>query len=190
MRNSFITAIFSAFAMCVMMASGAQAATISYSGQVTAATGAFAGLIGPGTPIGGDITYDDAAIAAGLAGPSDIDDITVVVGGFCFATGAGCPVGPAVVPITNIPVAAVTFSGGNPTGGVLEVLAFSPTFQASVPIAFDLTAGTFFADGGFLGTASGTFVAIPGEVPLPAAAWLFGSALFGLAGVARRKAKA
>jgi hypothetical protein len=45
--------------------------------------------------------------------------------------------------------------------------------------------------GPFIGDAtyyqSGTYLARPSAVPLPAAAWLFGSALFGLVGVARRK---
>ncbi|MCB1701838.1 MAG: VPLPA-CTERM sorting domain-containing protein [Halioglobus sp.] len=189
MRNSFITAIFSAFAMCVMMASGAQAATFSYAGVVSNATGAFAALTPVGTAIAADITYDDGAVAAGLAGPGDVDAILATLGGFCFSYNVVCSVG-TTVPITSIPGAAATFAGGSPTGGTLSVVAFSPSFQLSIPIEFDLTAGTFSASGGALGGVDGTFVYAPSEVPLPAAAWLFGSALFGLVGVARRKAKA
>ena len=40
------------------------------------------------------------------------------------------------------------------------------------------------------GTTSELYVADINEVPLPAAAWLFGSALFGLAGLRRRKVSA
>ncbi|ARN75053.1 VPLPA-CTERM sorting domain-containing protein [Oceanicoccus sagamiensis] len=36
-------------------------------------------------------------------------------------------------------------------------------------------------------TASGTYDVVPSAVPVPAAAWLFGSALVGLAGVGRRR---
>lgn len=168
------------------IATTAQAVVINYDGVVTGATGAFAGLIGPGTVISGPIDYDDAAVASGLVGPTDFNDITISVGAFCFATGSGCAVGASVVPITSIPNAAVTFSAGEPTGGSFDVIAFSPTFQASVPIAFDLTAGTFFGDGAFLGTVEGTF-APSSPVPVPAAAWLFGSAMLGLAGIGRSR---
>lgn len=169
------------------MALPATAATVIYTGVVESSTSALFTLIPPGTPVGGPIEYDDIAVAGGLVGIDDILAIDVNVGGFCFTTGAdamGCPLGGAYVPITSIDAAAITFASGLPTGGTLDVTAFSPSFGVAIPIAFDLTAGTFFADAGALGVATGTF----SPVPVPAAAWLFGSALLGLFGLRRRNA--
>ncbi|MDH3637233.1 MAG: VPLPA-CTERM sorting domain-containing protein [Gammaproteobacteria bacterium] len=189
-----ISTILSGAVLWVAFSMNAQALTVDYTGTVLTSTGALASLVPPGTAVGGPIVYDDTAVASGLitddgfGGAPGILSVDVNVGGFCFSTGAdasGCPLQPSsLVPIVSFdPGTAVTFAGGAPTGGLLNLTAFSPSFSAEIPIMFDLTAGTFFADGGGLGTASGTF----GVVPIPAAAWLFGSALLGLAGLRRRK---
>ncbi len=146
----------------------ASAAEFTLDGVVENATGAFATLVPPGTAVGGPVVFDDAAIAAGLAGPTDITEIDVNVGGFCFSTRgdtSGCPLGGTLVPITSIDAASVLFTGNFPSGGTFAVTAFSPSFGIFIPIDFDLDTGTFFADGGGLGTADGPIAFL-----LPAAA--------------------
>jgi hypothetical protein len=183
-----ISTVVSAVALMGALSMNSQAAEIAYGGEVLVSTGALAGLITPvPQPLGGSVTYDDTAIAGGLAGPSDILGVNITVGAFCFALDtAACAAGTAPVPVTSIDAAAVTFAGGAPTGGSMEVTTFSSTFGISIPISFDLTAGTFLGDAGFLGTVSGTFAPVA-AVPVPAAAWLFGSALLGLAGIGRKR---
>ncbi len=134
----------------------AQAAELTYTGVVTVPTGAFEALTPIGTPVGGPIDVDDAAFGAGSIGIIDINSIDVNVGGFCFATAGGdCSGMGTLVPITSIDSAAITGTSGE-LGGSFSVTAFSPTFMVSIPILFDLDAGTFFADGDALGTVSGT----------------------------------
>lgn len=182
--NKIIKTLLSSGALIVALSMNAQALTVTYGGTVDTATGALGTLVPPGTPVGGPISYDDAAVATGTVGPSGILGIDINVGGFCFTSGpdnTGCPSGGAYVPITSIDAAAVTFAGMTPTGGMLDVTTFSPSFGIFIPISFDLTAGTFLATSP-LGDASGTFQV----VPVPAAVWLFGSALLGLAARRRR----
>ena len=179
--------ISSLFVAIIATASlSAQAATLTYTGEVTDATGAFTALTPIGTPVGGPLEVDDTALAAGSIGIADIISIDVNVGGFCFATGTGtCGGVGTLVPITSIDSAAITGTSGT-LGGSFAVTAFSPTFNVSIPITFDLDAGTFSADGGALGTVSGIGSLEAAPVPVPAAVWLFGSALLGMMGVRRR----
>ncbi|MEM7083663.1 MAG: hypothetical protein AAF465_13110 [Pseudomonadota bacterium] len=185
MFKKTLSALFVALVASVSL--GAQAATLTITGEVTTAGGAFVALTPIGTPVGGPIVVDDTALASGSIGIADIISIDVNVGGFCFATGAGdCGGMGTIVPITSIDSAAITGSSGT-LGGSFSVTAFSPTFMVSIPIVFDLDAGTFSADGGALGTVGGTVsVEAPAPVPVPAAVWLFGSALLGLMGIRRR----
>lgn len=127
-----------------------------YAGVVDSATGGFVALTPVGTPVGGPIVVDGGALAAGAIGVADILSIEVNVGGFCFATaGLTCGGVGTVVDITSIDSAAITGSAGT-LGGIFAVTAFSPTFMISIPIVFDLDAGTFSADGGAIGTVGGT----------------------------------
>lgn len=100
--------------------------------------------------------------------------------------------GTNTVPLT----AGLTFNKIVLTYDLLESLAaidnpnygqeFEPEFipgNANVATIADLSIGPEFP-GGF---GAGISYNSPSAVPLPAAAWLFGSALFGLVGVARRK---
>lgn len=136
----------------------AQAADTIYEGEVTAATGGFEALTPVGTPVGGPIVVDDAALAAGSIGVADIISINVNVGGFCFTFGGGdCGGVGTAVAITSIDAAAITGTAGA-LGGTLAVTAFSDTFMISIPISFDLDAGTFAADGGAIGTVGGVGV--------------------------------
>ena len=74
----------------------------------------------------------------------------------------------------------ITFDlGAVPMGASAAFIEFS---QGMGPIdGVDLLAGTILIDDLYLGVVS--------AVPVPAAAWLFGSGLLGLVGVARRKMK-
>ncbi|MFK8030266.1 MAG: hypothetical protein AB8G18_08490 [Gammaproteobacteria bacterium] len=175
-----------ALALVATFSLSSNAATLTYEGGVTDATGAFIALTPPGsTPVGGPIVVDDAALAAGSIGIADILSIDVNVGGFCFATAGGdCGGAGTLVPIESIDSAAITGTAGT-LGGSFSVTAFSPTFMVSIPIFFDLDAGTFAADGGALGTVSGVGTLEAAPVPVPAAVWLFGSALLGLMGLRR-----
>ncbi len=182
--NKIFKTLLSGALLSFAFAMNAQALVVDYVGTVVTSTGALATLVPPGTPVGGPILYDDAAVATGTVGPLGVLSIDVNVGGFCFSTGpdaTGCPTGGAYVPVTSIDAAAITFAGTTPTGGFLDITTFSPSFGIFIPISFDLTAGTFLATSP-LGDASGTFA----PIPIPAAAWLFGSALLGLLGVRRR----
>ncbi len=145
-------------ALIVMTPLSVFAADTIYEGEVTVATEAFVALTPVGTPVGGTIGIDDAALASGTVGVADIVSIDVNVGGFCFAIAPGdCGGVGSLVPIESIDNAAITGSAGV-LGGNFSVTAFSPTFMVSIPIAFDLDAGTFAADGGALGIVSGTGV--------------------------------
>ena len=188
MKKVRISFIMAAAALVSALSMSSQAATLTYSGVVTESLGAFAGLLPVGTLASGDIVVTDASFMGGASLAGDITDIGVAVGGFCFTFGAGTCAG-AVVPITSIDDAALTYPGGSEVNGFMSVTAFSPTFNVSIPIDFCFTCGTFDADGGFLGSVSGTGDATAPVVPIPAAAWLFGSALLGLVGI-RRRAKA
>lgn len=155
-------------------------------GSVTDATGAFATLTPIGTPIGGPIDIDPAAVAAGLAGIADILAINVNVGSFCFTTGAdvsGCPLGGVPVPIASIDRAGINFDMfGNPIGGFLDVTVFSPTLIISFPVFF--ADGTLFVDGGAYGAVTGNYAFT--AIPLPPALLLMGTALLALFGVRQR----
>ena len=185
MKKSIVLA---AAALASVLSFNSQAAVIQYSGAVTTTTGAMIGLI-PVIPLSmnGFIEYDDAAIAGGLAGPADILGMQVNIGAICVAIDtAGCAPGTIATPITSISSAAVTFSplAVLPTGGSMTAVGNLTTpITLTLPVIFDFDAGTWTADGGFFGTVGGTFAAIP----VPAAAWLFGSALLGLAGVSRKR---
>lgn len=184
-----LTKVLSSVALFGAMTMTAQAAVINYEGAVTTTTGAMIGLIPPPLPaMDGFIEYDDTAIAGGLAGPGDILGMQVNIGAICVAIDvAGCAPGTIATPITMISAAAVTFDAlGNPTGGSMTAVGNLTTpITLTLPVIFDLTAGTWSADGGFFGTVGGTFA--PAVIPVPAAAWLFGSALLGLAGVGRKR---
>ena len=184
-RSSRVWCTLAAICTGTLFFGKAIAAEFTLSGEVTVATGAFEALTPVGTPVAGPIVIDDVALG-GIAGPGDIISIDVNVGGFCFSTEdpSACPLGGADVPIVSIDGAAIDLTSLPVVGGFLDVTAFSPTFGINIPIMFDLGAGTFFADGGALGTVSGTVELR--VVPIPAAAWLFGSAMLGLFGLRRR----
>lgn len=185
-----------------VLATVSQAANISISGAIDTATGALNSIYPPGTPFTGELDWSGT-----------LDGAQVILGGECFTSNAfGPPASPlgdcggaqqSVAPILT--TGQITYDGiGTPapagstfeqvgttfdgTSGNLNVLVFSPTFGLSIPITLTFNGdgtGSVFADGGPLGTASGPFTT--SAVPIPAAAWLFGSGLIGLAAMRRKR---
>ncbi len=130
----------------------------TYSGEITESTLAFAALAPPMAAAGGPLIVDSAELAAGSIGVDDIISIDVNVGEFCFSTQGivdDCPMGGTLIPIQSIDAAAITGNGGALQGS-FTITALDPTFMVTIAILFDLDDGSFFADGGVLGTVSGT----------------------------------
>lgn len=160
----------SAIALMGALSMNAQAAEFPYNGQVQAATGILATLI---TPIPqemlGGITFDDAAIAVGLAGPADIISMQVNIGLVCIASDVGiCAPGSFAAPISSVDAAAVTFADGQPTGGSMTVTGSVTTpVVLTVSVVFNLDAGTWSANAPGFGTVTGTFAPTVMQVLAP-----------------------
>lgn len=135
----------------------------------------------------------------GVSGGADLSDYDFKLY-YDFDTGANTPVGSlGVIDINNAIIAA----GGDPTTMTVAQDSQNLLFNflsVSVPGVITAPGGSF--DPNALGeysfyltaTTKTAFPAVVGTVgidvnivPVPAAAWLFGSGLLGLAGVARRK---
>jgi len=158
------------------------AATFEYTGTVDVATKIFDVLTPQGTNVSVVYIADAAAIAGGFVGPGDLDSINFSLGGLCASTDfpSDCPLPPRLeLPISSID-AALTYVAGIPTGGVLDIHSFPPT-TSPLLVTIGFSEGTFLAESPGLGFASGTLTL----VPVPAAVWLFASALFGLAVIRR-----
>ena len=138
----------------------APSADFAYNGQVLVTTGAMVGLI-PTIPLDmiGNIAYEPAAIAAGLAGPSDVTAMEVNIDQICIAIDIStCAPGTIATPITSIDAAAITFAGGLPTGGSMTVTGnLTSPVALTLTVVFDFDAGTWDADAGVFGTVGGTF---------------------------------
>ena len=192
MRKKLLQATF----LAGLLAAGtSQAADIGITGTIDNATGALSALYPPTTAFTGVLDWS-----------GQLDGVQIRLGGDCFTddasgltpasatcgalsvvpilpTGEALYDGTAAAPGSTFEQAGSTFDG---TSGVLNLLTFSSLFEVYIPISltFDgLGEGESFADAGTLGTASGSFTV--NEVPLPAAAWLFISAIGGL-GVVKR----
>ena len=106
--------------------------------------------------------------------------------------------GTAVVEMTG------TWTDGNPGAGTTNILSCTGAAiacgqisigdqgpSASVgPLSMSETDVTVFTVAGDNTIGDMTWTITPSAVPVPAAAWLFGSAILGLVGVGRRKSKA
>jgi hypothetical protein len=180
------------------MTLSAAANAVAISGTITGGTGALLSLVPLGTVFVGELDWN--------GGASTLDGGQVLLGGFCFTDDASGlpPTSPTCGALSAVPLlnntgtpydgtnqpgpyqqAGTTYDG---TSGLLNILAFSPTFNVNIPISLDFAGdgtGTLLADAGALGTSTGVFDVA--AIPVPAAAWLFGSALLGLAGIKRRK---
>jgi len=175
----------------------ADASTVPYTGEVLAADGTVATLLGtlpiPAAGSGSFVDGTNAFLSMNMnvgafffsslwtgnctASPSD---------GTCVTTDPAKPIGSTFVPLLSVLSNTLTFdSAGVPSGGAIVMDSFSVTFGLPLgDITLDQSGGVFSLAGGILGGASGTgsFAA----VPVPAAVWLFGSAL-GLLGWVRRR---
>lgn len=177
----------------------AEAAVVPYTGEVTAADGTVATLLGAlPIPAAGEGTFNssNAFISMNMnvgafffsslwtgnctAAPSD---------GTCATTDPDIPTGSTFVPLLSVLSNTLTFdANGVPDSGSIVMDSFSVTFGLPLgDITLDQSGGVFSLAGGILGGASGTgsFQA----VPVPAAVWMFGSAL-GLLGWMRRRVSA
>ncbi|ROS00276.1 putative secreted protein [Sinobacterium caligoides] len=88
------------------------------------------------------------------------------------------------IDVIGISSASINWTAANGDTGIFS----NATDDAAVNL-FNITNMTITAEGNFI-TIKGmddVFVSQVNEVPLPAAAWLFGSALLGLSGLARRR---
>ena len=84
--------------------------------------------------------------------------------------------------IASIPVVATS-----PTTIVCDTATCSDTSSYTIDGAFHVNGAGFTTVAYTVHLEGG--ISAPSEIPVPAAVWLFGSGLLGLAGVARRKAK-
>jgi hypothetical protein len=189
------------------LAAVAQAAPINIAGTIENGTGALAQLLPLGTAFAGVFdwsgTLDGGQVSMGdnMAGFCFTSDATGLppTSPTCDAALASLPMlrtgqvvydGNANAPGSTFEQAGTTFDGN---AGLLSITTYAPTAQ--VWILIDLVfngdgSGALFAEAGSLGSASGCFSYGGGScevVPVPAAAWLFGSALIGLAGIKRKK---
>jgi hypothetical protein len=155
------------------------------------------------------------AFTGELVWSGTLDGAWVNLGGECFTSNAsgfgtsnspaGNCGGPLVAPVTPVLATGATSYNGTPapsgstfeqagttfdgTSGDLNLLVFSSTFQVPIPITLSFIGdgtGSFFVNGGTNGTVAGAFTATS-DVPIPAAAWLFGSGLLGLAAMKRKR---
>lgn len=190
-----------------VLATVSQAATLSISGSIDTATGAFAGLAPVGTTVMGALDWDAGALLGGIV------ELGVSAGtNQCFTTDAtgssgsigssSCAASSAVSPVlatgetgyvdgpggATFQQAGTTFDG---TSGLLSTLVYSDLLTATFAVDYIFNGdgtGDFFAYSSIFGSASGAFEV--SAVPLPAAAWLLISALGGLVVAKRRQLKA
>jgi len=142
----------------------------------------------------GMFSYDDSLIGTGAIDETDIDSL--MIEGFLSGSSIGSWSLPAVTPTGfnfNFDTNTQTFIiGGTSTGTSgqrwnVETGASGLGFNSGNPNQALALDGVYFTDS-IIKTAVSTLTATPSAVPVPAALYLFGSGLIGLAAVARRKA--
>lgn len=132
-----------------------------------------------------------------LAGTAANDGVLFTSGNICVSSDGGvtCDFADIDVSTDNISFLAGTDWGGNTTAG-LQLLggAGGSSFTVAQPGTLaELGLSGAAGAATLLGLPAGIYLAgdlaFVNEVPVPAAAWLFGSGLLGLTGIARRRAK-
>ena len=180
----------------------AQAATFEYNwvGTVTSNNGAGLLPVDVGGSLGGFFLADDGG--DGAIADGDIDNTLNYAGStYCINNPGSCsasrfavfnlddsPAFPAIKDGAASGSSLTTDALGNITGGSVSITAAVPTGTVGT-LNIDADAGTwaFVIFGNDIAQGTGGFEAVA-PVPVPAAAWLFGSALVGLAGIGRRRA--
>lgn len=165
------------FAALMAVGAGVQAATIT---SVTG-SGTFTGGVASGLPFSGTLTMD---VDSGAAFFEMIPNAFEYLGGQVNvgSTGTGLSADDSgTIDFTNF---AITWST---TGGTIYPIDVANGYQTIAVSGgnVDLTWGGNSGIGATDWTFSGSYEVAP--IPVPAAAWLFGSALLGLVGVARRR---
>ncbi|WP_200821237.1 VPLPA-CTERM sorting domain-containing protein [Oceanicoccus sp. KOV_DT_Chl] len=169
-------------------AAQANAAVFNVTGTLSGATNAQATIV-----------FNPAAPA--LVGTFDDSD-----GSFSFSVedyDMDIIIAPGLNALVELSAITVTGDGAGQIGGAATVDNCSGSFEAAVcpgvgtpptsntyTYSFDGSVGTITNDinGGFSGGGNTlTYSFETSEVPVPAAAWLFGSALVGLAGIGRKR---
>ena len=170
---------------------GAQAASIEFNYQFT------------GTVTGGSLATAGGPLNAFFTADSDGDgfielgdfDETLGYGGkadrtptrFAIRNANNSIAFPGLIAGTSTASTLTVDSVGNITGGSVTLNASTPG-TINGDLALDVDAGTWTLKAGGIVQSSGTGAfAQVSAVPVPAAVWLFGSALIGLTGVARRR---
>ena len=170
---------------------GAQSASIEFDYQFT------------GTVTGGSLATTGGPLNAFFTADSDGDgfielgdfDETLGYGGkadrtptrFAIRNANNSIAFPGLIAGTSTASTLTVDSVGNITGGSVTLNASTPG-AITGDLALDVDAGTwtFVSSGVVASSGTGAFAQVS-AVPVPAAVWLFGSALIGLTGVARRR---
>ncbi len=140
LRNLMGTA---SVAAALAVSAQANAEVFTYGGEVTEATDSFEVLTPPGTPVNGSIDLTNPGVGGTVTDAADIAAIEINVGGFCFAFNVTCLSG-TQVDITSIDGVNIEFNARNaPSGGTLDVTAFSNIFQLDLPVSLDLGSNSF-----------------------------------------------
>lgn len=169
--------------MAAMALTGAsiasQAATYAIDGEITSCTGICSIFTAAGQTASFSFDAQDgpASIAVGDISNVDISLSTPSGGALAFTNGTAL-------------TSTLNANGSNQiTDGTVDLQAVGATTGIVARGSLDFNTNTWTAyvvsgsDGSLEQIASGTLSA----VPVPAAAWLFGSALVGLAGVGRKR---
>lgn len=151
---------------------------------------------------------NDAPFNGSLAWSDSLDGARIELGGFCLSTeySGQPPTSPNCGNLTTVPILSSGQTGYNGNAaalgatfeqlattfdgdvGLLKITSFSASFNTLFLVDLNFNGdgtGIINIDAGFLGSTAGTFNYT--TVPVPAAAWLFGSGLLGLAAKTRKR---
>lgn len=173
-----------AIAAISLAANAANAASYVFEGTIESCTGICAIFTAVGQSATFAFTGDDGP---GLVSAGSVTDVaislsTVAGGSLDFVDGVA--LGSDLMADAN----------SNPTGGTITLQGTGSTTGIVAQGTVDAATGTWVAyvvsasDGSLEQVASGSGAFVVNEVPIPAAGWLFGSAVLGLCTVRRRKA--
>jgi hypothetical protein len=183
---------FTANAATISMDPSSQSVTVGGSFYVDImATGLPSGTVGGSLDISwiGDVTLDsvwlattDPATDGDVSFPGNWDPVS------SFLTGCDSGCNPGDPSISGLYVGSFGgLSGDQAIARLNFTLNNGPSATISMNAAVSGGTWSSFESGNFTNTYSGATVNATSAVPVPAAVWLFGSGLLGLAGVARRR---